>query len=46
MNVRRKHLRRLIFLMKQDEVSLCGLCRKNGHKWSVSLDLEPSRKGI
>ena len=45
-NVRRKHLRPLIFLMNQQAFSSRGLHRKNGHRWSVSLDLTKSHEGI
>ena len=45
-NVRRKHLRPLIFLMNQQTFSARGLHRKNGHRWSVSLDLTKSHEGI
>ena len=45
-NVRRKHLRPLIFLMNQQTFSSRGLHRKNGHRWSVSLDLTKSHEGI
>ena len=45
-NVRRKHLRPLIFLMNQETFSSRWLYRKNGHRWSVSLDLTKSHEGI
>ena len=45
-NVRRKHLRPLIFLMNQETFSSRGLHRKNGHRWSVSLDLTKGHEGI
>ena len=45
-NVRRKHLRPLIVLMNQETFSSRGLYRKNGHRWSVSLDLTKSHEGI
>ena len=45
-NVRRKHLRPLIFLINQQTLSSRGLHRKNGHRWSVPLDLTKSHEGI